>query len=103
MRKLLILVCLAGFCFGQTAADFDIAKKADEAYEKGDYQKASNYYQKGCDGGQAAGCFNLGLSYAKGKGVKQNYQTAKQYYGKACDLGDQAGCDNYKFLNIQGY
>ncbi len=44
-------------------------------------------------------CYNLGVFYLKGKGVRQNYFEAKEYYGKACDLGLQIGCDDYKRLN----
>ena len=75
----------------------------NEAYDKGDYQKAAELYQKACDGGDAGGCFGLGFLYEYGQGVKQNFSTAKQYYGKACDLGLQLECDNYRMLNEKGY
>ena len=81
----------------------DITELGNEAYEKGDYQKAAQLYQKACDGGIAEGCYNLGVLYADGQGVRQNFSTAKQYYGKACDLGLQLGCDNYIKLNEKGY
>lgn len=67
-----------------------------------DYFKASQFYKKACDLGNASGCNNLGYLYNNGQGVKQNKSTAKQYYGKACDLGDQMGCDNYRKLNEAG-
>ena len=81
----------------------DITELGNEAYEKGDYQKAAQLYQKTCDSGIAEGCYNLGLLYGNGQGVRQNFSTAKQYYGKACDLGLQLGCDNYIKLNEKGY
>ena len=81
----------------------DLTELGNEAYYKGDYQKAAQLYQKACDGGEAFGCAILGTSYKNGQGVKQNFSTAKQYYGKACDLGLQLGCDNYIKLNEKGY
>lgn len=67
-----------------------------------DYFKASQFYKKACDLGNASGCNNLGYLYRNGQGVKQNKSTAKHYYGKTCDLGEQLGCDNYKKLNEIG-
>jgi TPR repeat protein len=39
-------------------------------------------------------CFNLGLSYEKGKGVKQDDFKALKFYQKACDLNFGGGCSN---------
>jgi hypothetical protein len=39
-------------------------------------------------------CFNLGLSYEKGKGVKQDDFKALKFYQKSCDLNDGNGCFN---------
>ena len=52
--------------------------------------------------GYADACFNLGVLYYDGKGVRQDKGAAKEYFGKACDLGNQGGCNNYKILNEQG-
>jgi TPR repeat protein len=60
-------------------------------------------YKKACNGGKALGCYNIGISYAKGQGVKQDKRIAKKYFRIACDLQDQMGCDNHKKLNEQGY
>lgn len=49
-----------------------------------------------CDLNDSVACYNLGVLYKKGQGVKQNLKRAKDYYGKACDLGLQQGCDVYK-------
>ena len=97
-RILVLLVVLFSIGFSK-----DLTELGDEAYDKGDYQKAAEFYQKACDGGDAGGCLVLGVLYQKGQGVKQNFSTAKQYYGKACDLGLQLGCDDYKKLNKKGY
>lgn len=97
-RILVLLVVLFSIGFSK-----DLIELGIEAYEKGDYQKAGQLYQKACDGGNADGCYNLGVAYNNGRGVKQDFYTAKQYYGKACDLGLQLGCDNYRRLNEKGY
>ena len=97
-RILVLLVVLFSIGFSK-----DITELGDEAYNKGDYQKAAQLCQKACDGGDAKGCYNLGVLYDNGQCVKQNFSTAKQYYGKACDLGLQLGCDDYKKLNKKGY
>ena len=55
--------------------------------------------KKACTGGNAEGCFNLGLMYVKGQGVKQDYFKAKDLFGKACDGGVTNGCKNYAILN----
>ena len=60
----------------------------------GDYQQ----YKNACDGGNARGCFNLGLMYYKGRGVKQDDFKAKELYGKACDGGCAGGCYNLGFM-----
>lgn len=51
-----------------------------------------------CNLNDSVACYNLGVLYKKGQGVKQNLKIAKDYYGKACDLGLQQGCDAYKNL-----
>ena len=66
---------------------------------KQNYQKAAELWKKACDGRDTYGCYNLGILYEEGKGLRQDYAMAKEYYGKACDLGDQIGCDEYKRLN----
>ncbi len=90
-RILVLLVVLFSIGFSK-----DLIESGSEAYNKGDYQKA-------CDSGNAEGCYNLGVAYNNGQGVKQDFYTAKQYYGKTCDLGLQLGCDNYRRLNEKGY
>ena len=96
-RILVLLVVLFSIGFSE-----DLIESGNEAYDKGDYQKAAQLYQKACDSGEAVGCFGLGFLYQSGQGVKQNFSTAKQYYGKACDLGFQIGCNWYRKLNERG-
>ena len=55
--------------------------------------------KKACDGDDASGCYNLGVMYYNGQGVKQSNANALKYLGKACDGGDAGGCKNYAILN----
>ena len=98
MKKLILVALILSAVL--LANDVDDATKA---YDKRDYQKAAKLFQKTCDGGDAKGCYNLGVLYENGQGLRQDKSYAKEYFGKACDLGDQLGCDDYKKLNEQGY
>ncbi len=96
-RILVLLVVLFSIGFSK-----DLTELGNEAYDKGDYQKAAELYQKACDGGEAFGCGKLGISYAKGQGVRQNYQKAAELYQKACDGGEAFGCFSLGFLYEDG-
>lgn len=98
MKKLLLcMFILASLTFGN---DTDEGVKA---LQNGDFSKAAILFQKACDGGEALGCYNLGLMYANGQGVRQDYFKATELYKKACDLKLELGCENYKKIISQGY
>ena len=86
-RILVLLVVLFSIGFSK-----DLTELGSEAYDKGDYQKATKLWQKACDSGEAKGCFYLGFLYVDGQDVKQNYQKATELYQKACDGGNAEGC-----------
>ena len=65
-----------------------------EAINQGNFPLAKNFLQKACDGGNAKGCFGLGLMYYRGDGVEQDYSNAAMLYRKACDGGEMGGCFN---------
>ena len=44
------------------------------------------------------GCFNLGVMYKYGKGVRKSNTKALKYYKKACDFKSQLGCEYYAKL-----
>ncbi|MBR0128465.1 MAG: sel1 repeat family protein [Neisseriaceae bacterium] len=105
-RKLLLLAA----CFSFALSPLAMAESAEDlfyqgvhAHKQGNYSQAAKLFGKACHGGNAKGCYNLGVLYANGQGKRQNLSSAKEYYGKACDLGLQGGCDWYKKLNMQGY
>ena len=98
-RILVLLVVLFSIGFSE-----DLIESGNEAYDKGDYQKAAQLYQKACDSGEAFGCTSLGFLYENGQGVRQNYQKAAELYQKACDSGNAGGCFKlgYLYKNGQG-
>ena len=96
-RILVLLVVLFSIGFSK-----DLAELGKEAYNKGDYQKAAQLYQKACDGGNANGCSNLGVLYAGSQGVRQDYQKATELFQKTCDGGDAVGCLGLGFLYENG-
>ena len=64
--------------------------------------KALKFFQKACGLNDGGGCFNLGLMYEKGKGVKQDDFKAFKIFQKACDLNDGSGCSQLGFMYEKG-
>lgn len=72
-----------------------------------DYYNAEKYYEIGCNKGngdavQAESCYNLGLMYYKGEGVRQDYYKAAKLYKKACDMKYGDACNNLGVLYGKG-
>lgn len=58
-------------------------------YQIEDYYNAVKYYKIGCEKvnvNQALACYNLGVSYDKGEGVRQDYRKAYELFKKTCDM-----------------
>ncbi|MGX3011118.1 tetratricopeptide repeat protein [Helicobacter sp. 23-1044] len=51
---------------------------------------------------KSGACYNLGLMYSKGEGVRQDFQKAFQYYKYSCDLGVGGGCNNLGVFYSKG-
>ena len=58
------------------------------------YQQALKYYKKACELNDGFGCFNLGILYSEGLGVKQDFAEAFGLYKKACELNYMIACYN---------
>lgn len=69
------------------------------------YEKAKSllYCQKGCDGGNALSCVNLGFLYNNGVGLEKDYQKAYEYYKMGCDMKSGIGCSDVGYLYQNGY
>ncbi len=66
-------------------ADF---KAGVEAYQRGDYATALTKFRPLAQQGNAKAQFNLGLMYAKGRGVPQDDAEAVRWYQLAAEQGD---------------
>ena len=106
MKKfLLIAIALSALMiqgFAGTAEEY--FKQGLRAYDSSDFPRAANFFEKACEGGNAAGCSNLGFLYANGRGVRQSYAKAAKLYKKACEGGDAKSCYNLgiSYANGQG-
>lgn len=56
--------------------------------------EAAHFYEKGCEGGHAESCTNLGVLYSQGRGVTSNSEKAVELFEKACEGGDKLACTN---------
>lgn len=56
------------------------------------YKANYSLFDKACNSGDAIGCYELGLMYRDGKGVKQNSKKALTYLNKVCNEGVAESC-----------
>ncbi|MDG2496511.1 MAG: tetratricopeptide repeat protein [Alphaproteobacteria bacterium] len=93
-RLLAILLCLSlaplSSAFADAEEDFD---RGWAAYTKGDYPQAVKWFRKAAEQGQVDAQSLLGVSYAKGQGVRQDDAEAVKWYRKAAEQG-YAGAQN---------
>lgn len=73
-----------------------------------DYFNTKKYFEISCNEGnynthQIDSCYNLGLMYNDGQGVRQDYQKAAELYKKACDMKYSEACNNLGVLYINGH
>lgn len=64
-----------------------------EYWNEKDFLRAFVEFQQACDGGNASGCYGLGIIYDYGLGVAHNYSKARELYKQACNGGEMEGCD----------
>jgi len=56
--------------------------------------RAQELYKKACDGGDGAGCNDLGMMNWNGNGIPQGRAAAQRYLKKSCDAGFDLGCQS---------
>ena len=61
--------------------------KANEYYNKKDYNSAVQYYHKAAQAGKAFSQMRIGYCYESGRGVTQDYAEAVKWYRKAVEQG----------------
>ena len=79
----------------------DLFKLGFEAYNKGEFDKAAQQWQKACDDNVARACHNLEILYEDAKGVKQDYRKAAELYKRSCNGGFVGSCLNLGALYIK--
>jgi TPR repeat protein len=67
-----------------------------------DDRRAASLYVKGCDLGDALGCYNAGLMSNDGRGLPRDHSRAAARYAEACEMGSSAACTNLGFLYENG-
>ena len=89
MRRLalavVMLVALATPMLAQDAVP--TVSEGIAAYERGDYAMALREFRPLAEQGYAGAQNNLGLMYARGRGVPQDYAAAVKWYRKAAEQG----------------
>src|SRR5439155_514731 len=63
---------------------------------------SAQLYRKACDGGNAAGCTNLGCLYDDGEGTAKDAAQAVARYRKGCDGGNAGGCTTLGVISAYG-
>lgn len=66
--------------------------KGADAYRKGDYAKAQEYYEKSAQLGNAQASCNLGYIYTYARNGERNYEKAFKYFKYAADKGNAEAC-----------
>jgi TPR repeat protein len=67
-----------------------------------DDARATPLFVEACDGGEPAGCYNVGLMYQDGRGVSADLAVAVAAYEDGCLGGSSPACDNLGTLYDQG-
>lgn len=71
----------------------------DKACKKGigvpvDYARGQKTSEKACTGGNAEGCYNLGVMQLRGYGVPVDKAKAKAFFTQGCKMGMQQSCES---------
>lgn len=67
------------------------------------HQQANLYFKKECDTfNEPTNCYNLGLAYGNGKGVRQDFAKARHYLEKGCKLNYGFACNSLAGLYYEG-
>ena len=103
--KSLLLATVFSFTltpFAMAESAKDLFNQGVNAYNKGNYAQAAKLFEQACNGGFARGCYNLGVLYDDGRGVKQNYAQAAKLYEQACNGSVAESCFNLGVMYGKG-
>src|ERR1700730_9213512 len=74
--------------------NFDLFRKANDAWDKGDLRKAYAVFRRAALLGDASSQLDLGYFFDQGIGVKRSKKKALQWYRRAYLQGDAGGANN---------
>ncbi len=99
MGKIIFLLILIFTPFELSRAGEDIGFKY---YQKGDYNKALQIWQKELNQGKKEAMYNIGLLYFFGKGVKQDFSIAFEFCQMAAMRGSSRAQNNLAYMYMKG-
>ncbi|MBP5790440.1 MAG: sel1 repeat family protein [Neisseriaceae bacterium] len=73
------------------------------AHKQGDYTQAAKLWEKDCNAGSERSCYNLGLLYYNGHGVKKDAAQAAKIWEKSCHNNEKRSCGNLGWLYEKGF
>ncbi len=81
----------------------ELFRKGQEYYDRQEYQKAIEYWEKAAAAGSTAAMIQLGILYDTGTGVSRNWDKTMEWFQKAADSGDAVGVYNIGVLYENGH
>ncbi len=99
-RELLARSCALHYATGCVDLGFLYATGQDGVTR--DDARATPLFVEACDGGEPAGCYNVGLMVQDGRGIAVDLATAAAAYEDGCRGGSSMACDNLGTLYVDG-
>jgi hypothetical protein len=71
----------------------ELARLSDEAYDRGEYQRAFDLNAEGCSRGAGISCRWNGYLLESNKGFQVNLAESRRWYVRGCSLGNAESCE----------
>ena len=99
MKKIILFFLMLSIVFAQ-----ENLEQALRLYEKNQFAKAYEVFDRLCEKGSAKACFSIAYMNENSQGIPKNLKKAHQFYDKSCTLGLAKACSNLALLlNEEGY
>ena len=103
IKRISILICtvmVVAVVYGQSADQW--LKQGNDYYEKQQFSKAVESYQKAAEAGSLEGQFNLGYALYNGEGIDKDYATAAMWFKRAARKGFAKAQYNLAYCYMYG-
>ena len=77
---LTVCLCLIFNSFAMADNAEDLFNQGVTAHKKENFTQAAKLYEQACKNNHTDSCYNLGILYENGQGVKQNHTQAAKLY-----------------------